>query len=254
MARDGDGLFRRGDIWYFKYRGSLGGYREKSTGHRKQSDARVYKHDFLEKLRQNQLPTDEAKWTLQQALDRWLEFRAATRPKASVAAEQTAGRHLLEVLGGGPRLCSITIWDVRRYQMERLKTVGPKTINNELLPLVAVLKSAKLWRPLEELYTPLPVPKQGPGRALTPQEVGKLIVLFVHDRALRPNIGYDNPSYRQQSGARISAALPWRRGCRGRRAWTPMCGSVGRERQVRRRRIDGPGLHGIGLPQTSVSQ
>jgi hypothetical protein len=46
---------------YFKYRGPAGVYREKSTGKRKQPDAREYKHDFLEKLRQNQLPTDEAK-------------------------------------------------------------------------------------------------------------------------------------------------------------------------------------------------
>lgn len=64
MARDGDGLFRRAGIWYFKYRHPAGGYREKSTGMRKQPDARTYKHDFLEKLKRNLLPTDEAKWML----------------------------------------------------------------------------------------------------------------------------------------------------------------------------------------------
>ena len=53
MARNGDGLFRRDGIWYFKYRDSTGLYREKSTGVRKQPDARNYKLDFLEKLRQN---------------------------------------------------------------------------------------------------------------------------------------------------------------------------------------------------------
>jgi hypothetical protein len=57
-------------VWYFKCRNDCGVYREKSTGKRKQGEARDYKHDFLEKLRQNQLPTDEAKWTLAQALDR----------------------------------------------------------------------------------------------------------------------------------------------------------------------------------------
>ncbi len=60
MARDGDGLFRRRGIWYFKYKDANGGYREKSTGTKRQAEARDYKHDFLEKLRQNQLPTDEA--------------------------------------------------------------------------------------------------------------------------------------------------------------------------------------------------
>ena len=174
MARDGDGLFRRGAIWYFKYRHS-GGYREKSTGKRRQPEARVYKHDFLEKLRQNQLPTEEGKWTLKQALDQWLAFRAVTRPKASVAAEHTAARHLHEIIGAERKLCTLTSWDIRRYQMKRLETVGPKTINNELLVLTAVLKSARLWAPLQELYDPLPVAKRGPGQALSPEQMTKLI-------------------------------------------------------------------------------
>src|SRR3954470_15730206 len=108
MARNGDGLFRRNRIWCFKYKDPSGVYREKSTGERKQPDARKYKHDFLEKLLQNQLPTDEAKWTLNQALATWIKFRAATRPKGSVAAERTACRHLTDVVGGQRRLNSIS--------------------------------------------------------------------------------------------------------------------------------------------------
>jgi len=99
MARNGDGLFRRAEIWYFKYKDLVGVYREKSSGKRKQPEARQYKHEFLEKLKQNQLPTDEAKWTLDQALAKWMQFRSATRPRASVAAEQTACRHLKELIG-----------------------------------------------------------------------------------------------------------------------------------------------------------
>jgi integrase len=175
MARNGDGLFRRDRIWYFKYRNECGVYREKSTGKRKQGEARDYKHDFLEKLRQNQLPTDEAKWTLAQALEKWMQFRAATRPKASVAAEQTSCRHLKEVIGSERRLSSITSWDIRRFQMKRMEVVAPKTINNEVLVLTAVLKSARLWAPLKETYEPLAIPKHGPGQALTPEQTAKLI-------------------------------------------------------------------------------
>jgi integrase len=175
MARNGDGLFRRDGIWYFKYKNQHGEYKEKSTGKRKQPEARDYKHEFLEKLRHNQLPTDEAKWTLERAFVRWMEFRAATRPKASVAAEQTSCRHLTEVIGGDRHLHSITAWDIRRYQMKRLESVAPKTINNELLVLTAVLKSARLWAPLKETYEPLATPKNGPGQALTPEQTAKLI-------------------------------------------------------------------------------
>ena len=175
MARNGDGLFRRDGIWYFKYRDHSGVYREKSTGKRKQPEAREYKHEFLEKLRQNQLPTDEAKWTLSQALAAWMEFRAATRPRASVAAEQTACRHLTRLIGAERKLNSITPWDIRRYQAKRLETVGPKTVNNELLVLVAILKNARLWAALRESYEPLRVPKHGPGQALSPEQTAKLI-------------------------------------------------------------------------------
>jgi hypothetical protein len=87
MARNGDGLFRRDATWYFKYRDDCGVYREKSTGKRKQGEARDYKHDFLEQLRQNQLPTDEAKWTLAQALDKWMQFR--TDPSEGIGGGRT---------------------------------------------------------------------------------------------------------------------------------------------------------------------
>jgi hypothetical protein len=59
--------------------------------------------------------------------------------------------------------------------MKRLETVGPKTINNEVLVLAAVLKNARLWQPLRESYEPLLVPKHGPGQALTPDKTAKLI-------------------------------------------------------------------------------
>ncbi|HXB69548.1 MAG TPA: site-specific integrase [Candidatus Acidoferrales bacterium] len=175
MARNGDGLFRRDGVWYFKYKDPGGVYREKSTGKKKQPEAREYKHGFLEKLRQNQLPTEEAKWSLSQALAARMEFRAATRPKASVAAEQTSCRHLNQVIGADRRLITITAWDIRRYQMNRLKTVGPKTVNNEVSVLTAVLKGARLWAPLRETYEPLQVLKRGPGQALTPEQTAKLI-------------------------------------------------------------------------------
>src|SRR4051794_32099481 len=162
MARNGDGLFRRDGIWYFKYKSQSGLYREKSTGSKKQSEAREYKHGFLEKLRQNQLPADEAKWSLRQALNQWMEFRTATRSRASVAAERTSCKHLNEVIGADRRLSGISNWDIRRYQMKRLETVGPKTVNNEMLVLTAVLKNARVWVPLLENYEPLPVPKSGP--------------------------------------------------------------------------------------------
>src|SRR4051794_9164396 len=112
MARNGEGFFRRDGIWYFKYKDQHGIYREKSTGKHKQPEAREYKQEFLEKLRKDQLPTEEAKWTLGQALAEWMKYREATRPRASVAAEQTTCRHLRETIGPERKLSSITAWDI----------------------------------------------------------------------------------------------------------------------------------------------
>jgi integrase len=59
--------------------------------------------------------------------------------------------------------------------MKRMEVVAPKTINNELLVLTAVLKSARLWAQLKKTYEPLAIPKHGPGQALTPDQTSKLI-------------------------------------------------------------------------------
>jgi integrase len=104
-----------------------------------------------------------------------MEFRSVTRPKASVAAEQTACRHLKEIIGEERRLSGLAIWDIRQFQMKRVATVSPKTVNNEMLVLIAVLKSARLWPALRDIYEPLPVMKRGPGQALTPEQTAKLI-------------------------------------------------------------------------------
>ena len=42
MARNGDGLFRRDGIWYFKYKDPGGVYREKSTGKKKQPQSLAF--------------------------------------------------------------------------------------------------------------------------------------------------------------------------------------------------------------------
>jgi integrase len=44
-----------------------------------------------------------------------------------------------------------------------------------MLVLTAVLKSARLWAPLQESYGRLAVCKRGPGKSLTPEQTAKLI-------------------------------------------------------------------------------
>ena len=64
MARDGENLYCRGRIWYFKFRGADGKYHERSTGTAKKMEARAFRDEALARFRNGQLPTEMAKWTL----------------------------------------------------------------------------------------------------------------------------------------------------------------------------------------------
>jgi integrase len=63
---------------------------------------------------------------------------------------------------------------VNAYQLLRLKQVGSRTINLEGKVLRMILKTAKLWARIADGYKALPENKQGPGRALQPEEEKRL--------------------------------------------------------------------------------
>jgi hypothetical protein len=51
---------------------------------------------------------------------------------------------------------------------------SPKTVNNEILVLRAVLKRSNLWSSIQPDYKPLKVPKKGPGVAITAEQAARL--------------------------------------------------------------------------------
>jgi hypothetical protein len=127
MPRDGDGLHLVGAIWHFRYRSPDGRWKEKSTGKHKITEAKAERTRFLRAFADGLLPTDQARWTLAQALEVWAECRKSTKQPTTLPPERTSIRHLKELLGGKRRLESITALDIRRYQAGRRETVGPKT-------------------------------------------------------------------------------------------------------------------------------
>jgi integrase len=67
------------------------------------------------------------------------------------------------------KLAEIQIGHLERYQETRT-AVGPQRVNHELNTLSQILARAGLWRPLADLYHPLPLPKPKTGRALSDDE------------------------------------------------------------------------------------
>ncbi len=136
----------------------------------------MFKAQYLEKLRNGQLPNERANWTLVQALDSELEIRAATHRRTSAAPNQTVRNNLIRVLGAETKLKRLaSINKIEGYQLKRLgEGKSAKTVNNEVSFFAVVLQKGGLWDVVAPKYKPLPVEHRGPGRALTPQEGERL--------------------------------------------------------------------------------
>jgi hypothetical protein len=71
------GLYKRADVYAFRFKDPDGRWREKSTGHTEYEQAKAYKQHFDEDLRNGILPTKKADWTVAQACGLWVQQHAA---------------------------------------------------------------------------------------------------------------------------------------------------------------------------------
>ena len=174
-SRARDGLYtRENGIFAFRYKNSDGLWREKYTGTADRREARDIKKKFLDQLADGELPTDMAKWTVEQAATQWVEQHAAhlTSEKAR-SNEKYYLRQLVKRLGNR-RLESITLADLKNYQAQRRKQVRERPVNLELRILVNVLKENHLWKSVGEHYKSLKEPESDVGQALTKDQLKHL--------------------------------------------------------------------------------
>jgi integrase len=192
MPRNGLGLYRpKGTgYWLFKYRDPQSGkWRIKSTGQSQKQPAWKLKEQFLEQLQVGTLPNDMGNWTLQQAVDSWLEYRKATKSKGTWKVEGVFLRRVISIIGAGHVLKTLTVHDLQNYQVKRRaqivkrsgEPVHPRTVNLELKALRQILDRADLW-PRFVKYKPLRVPKSTVGRVLT-EEPAKALIDNANSRA-----------------------------------------------------------------------
>ncbi len=182
MSRNGDGLYKRGSVYHFKYRDRAGKYHERSTKKRRLEEARAVRNRELQEFENNQFPTEMRTWTLGRASREWLDYRKVTVSPKSYSGERRLLRQVEKVFGPDRRLETFTEGDLRYYQVTRRATVsrlgqpvGPRTVNLELFTLIQILKQAKLWNRLKDGYRRLRVPRSGVGYALTQDEAIRLV-------------------------------------------------------------------------------
>jgi integrase len=178
MART-DGLYRRREYWYFKYKSADGVWCERATRNTNYQDAKRIRTLFLADLQEGKLPNERARWTLQQAVSQWLEDRKHRVAAGSYASEASITKSLIRILGADSRLDKLAdIQAIRRYETNRREEgASAKTVNNEVLVLAGMFRDAKLWRRISGDYKRLKVEKSDIPDALTRAEAYRLLQL-----------------------------------------------------------------------------
>lgn len=186
MAWRTDGLHKRGKVWYIGYRDENGKAQERTTRTTDYTAAKKFRADFMERLRQGQLPTEMADWKLQFAVDKYNEWRQATAAPKTAYVEKTLLRAVVAFFGSDKRLRSFKAQDFRDYQVHRSQCISPtmkrpvqpRSINYELLCLRTILKRANLWHgAIAQEYRRLRQPKPTCGRALSPDDGERLMAV-----------------------------------------------------------------------------
>jgi len=181
MSRKRDGLYRRGNIFAFRYK-EAGAWREKQTGKRDREEAKTFRKDFLANLDDGRLPTQMAEWNLEQARAWWLEFRKPRVAAGTLTAEGYRLKPMIRILGN-VRLKQIANVELDNYVTKRLaEEIAPWSINKEILAWSMIMKKAHLWRRLEDDYKPLKTKVSDIGRALTREELRHLAEVAAMDQ------------------------------------------------------------------------
>jgi integrase len=176
-------LYKRGQIWWYKFRfgGRLFPESAKTTSKDVARRAELKRRRELEEgfhgLRKREAPQ-----TLKVAADAWLETKKPTLAPKSYVIEKTNLGHLLPVLG--QRLLNdLNPSDVSRYQQGRTKDkAAPKTVNLEIGTLRAILRRHRLWASLQPDVRMLSVPDET-GKALSPTEEKRLVDACAESRS-----------------------------------------------------------------------
>jgi integrase len=169
-------LHQRGDRYYFFW--DRDGKRVEES--LRTADLEIAKKAYLKRMDEIEAgctPNDRSGWTLQRAVDEWLERRQLELSTASFNAERSIVRNLLRGFKADSRLQSLVdISKLRGYRYERRKAgAAAKTINNEMLVLRGILELAALWHRVEREYKPLRVKKSDIPDALPDEELTKLL-------------------------------------------------------------------------------
>jgi integrase len=174
--REGVMLYRRGEVWWYKFRFAGRLFREsaKTTSKSLARQAERKRHQSLEEgihgIKKRVAPV-----TFAVAAADWLKLKKPSLAAKSHRIEQVnIDKHLKPVFGS-LLLIDVTADDIADYQKTRLKEkAAPKTINLEIGTLRAIFRRHRIWANLQPDVKMLAV-RDDVGRALTAKEEVRLL-------------------------------------------------------------------------------
>lgn len=184
-------LYRRGDVWWYKFRFAGRVFREsaKTTSKTLARQAERKRHQSLEEAIHG-IKKRVAPVTFNTAAADWLKLKKPTLAPKSYRIEQVNLEKHLKPHFGSLLLIDLTADDVAEYQKVRLREgASPKTINLELGTLRAIMRRHRLWAQLQPDVKMLTV-RDDAGKALTADEERQLRTACAgsRSRALLPAV------------------------------------------------------------------
>jgi integrase len=176
-------LYRRGDVWWYKFRFAGQVIRESS----KSESRTVAKEAERSRRRElegsfNRISKPRTAQLFTGAVQTWLDTKIAHLSVRSVAIERANLKHISPYFGK-MLLCDIAADDICHYQAERLKEgAAPKTVNLEVGTLRAVLRRNRMWAAIQPDVRMLRT-RDDVGRAITGDEETALLEAFRASRS-----------------------------------------------------------------------
>jgi integrase len=176
-------VFRRGEVWWFKFRFQGQVIRE-SASTKSKTLAREAERARRRELETavNRIPKRERPPLFRIAAEQWLESRRATLSKGAYEAYRAAVKHLVERFG--TRLvCDLDHGDVAALQ-NRLSAAGKsaRTVNLAVAVLRMVLKGYGLWAPISDRVKGLRE-RHDVGRAISHEDEERILAAISQSRS-----------------------------------------------------------------------
>ncbi len=168
-------LYRRGDVWWYKFRFAGQVIRESSKSESKNvaRDAERARRRELEGS-YNRISKPRTAQLFSAAAEAWLKAKIAHLSPRSVIIERANLKHINPYFGK-MLVCDITADDISQYQATRLgKEAAPKTVNLEVGTLRAILRKNRLWAAIQPDVKMLRV-REDVGRAISRDEESALL-------------------------------------------------------------------------------